>query len=93
MIQRIMFSMNYLSILLPILELALTVDTVEVVAHKWGITDLLPSDHLYKNAAHNSNSATLFGNDEGEKLNVNPEGAPDGPLANRFSAVNNNYGS
>ena len=33
-----------------------------------------------------------FGEDKGKRLNVNPEGAPDGPLTNRFSAINKNYG-
>jgi hypothetical protein len=31
------------------------------------------------------------GTDEGAKFNVDPEGAPDGPLITRFSAVNTNY--
>ena len=69
-------------------------NTVEgYLAHKWGITDLLPSDHPYKSAAPQIGAEPpTFGNDEGEKLNVNPEGAPDGPSINRFSAVNTNYG-
>ena len=33
-----------------------------------------------------------FGNDEGKKRNINPDGALDGPTINRFSAVNSNYG-
>ena len=33
-----------------------------------------------------------FGNDEGEKFNVNPDGAKDGPTINRFNAVSTNYG-
>jgi len=32
------------------------------------------------------------GNDQGSKFNVNPEGASDGPLINRFEAINSNYG-
>lgn len=66
------------------------------LAHKWTIEGLLPSDHPYKSAAPQfpggGGGTPTFGEDEGEKLNVNPEGAPDGPLTNRFSAVNNNYG-
>ena len=34
----------------------------------------------------------VFGNDEGSKFNVNPEGTSGGPLINRFEAINSNYG-
>lgn len=29
--------------------------------------------------------------DQGKKYNVNPEGAPDGPLIERFNQINTNY--
>jgi hypothetical protein len=71
-------------------------ETVEgYLAHKWSIASLLPSDHPYKNAAPQiggGGDTPTFGNDEGEKLNVNPDGAKDGPTINRFGAVNTNYG-
>ena len=68
-------------------------NTVEgYLAHKWGITDLLPSDHPYKSAAPQIGDDHGGGSyDEGAKFNVNPDGAPDGPTINRFSAVNENY--
>ena len=68
-------------------------NTVEgYLAHKWGITDLLPSDHPYKNSAPQiGDDHGGSGGDEGEKFNVNPEGSFDGPLVTRFSAVNTNY--
>ena len=71
-------------------------ETVEgYLAHKWNIATLLPSNHPYKSAAPQiggDSGGPSFGEDEGEKLNVNPEGAPDGPTINRFNAVNSNYG-
>ena len=66
------------------------------LAHKWTIQTLLPSDHPYRSAAPQfpggGGDTPTFGNDEGERLNVNPDGAKDGPTINRFSAVNSNYG-
>jgi len=65
------------------------------LAHKWEITDLLPADHPYKSAAPQiggGGGVPVFGNDRGFKFNVNPEGASDGPLINRFEAINSNYG-
>jgi hypothetical protein len=68
------------------------------LAHKWALTGSLPSDHPYKSAAPTNGGGggggdtPTFGNDEGEKFNVNPDGAKDGPTINRFSAVSTNYG-
>ena len=62
------------------------------MAHKWNIASLLPSDHPYKSSAPQIGGDTPSGGtDEGAKFNVSPEGAPDGPLITRFSAVNTNY--
>ena len=69
-------------------------ETVEgYLAHKWNIASLLPSNHPYKSAAPQIGGDTPSGGgtDEGEKFNVNPDGAPDGPTINRFTAVNTNY--
>jgi hypothetical protein len=70
-------------------------NTVEgYLAHKWAITDLLPTDHPYKSSAPQIAGGGDAGNtvsDKGSKFNINPEGAPNGPIISRYSAVNTNY--
>ena len=61
------------------------------LAHKWNIASI--SDTHIKRCSLKLEAVEItFGDDEGEEKNVNPDGAPDGPTINRFSAVNTNYG-
>ena len=70
-------------------------NTVEgYLAHKWAIADLLPANHPYKSSAPQiggGGGGGGSGNDEGSKFNINPEGAPDGPVINRYNSANTNY--
>tara|TARA_R100000234_G_scaffold2692_1_gene2253 strand:+ start:1558 stop:2709 length:1152 start_codon:yes stop_codon:yes gene_type:complete len=67
------------------------------LAHKWGLTGDLAGDHPYKSAAPTNGISVgptvYFGDDDkGRIKNIDPGGSHNGPVSNRFKAINCNYG-
>jgi len=67
------------------------------LAHKWGLTADLASNHPYKSSAPtnglSAGGGLVFGNDAGRKFSIEPgNGGRGGPVLKRFENINCNYG-
>jgi hypothetical protein len=67
------------------------------LAHKWGLTADLASNHPYKSSAPTNGlsaggNGPVFGNDAGKKYAVKPGESNGGPVSKRFENINCNYG-